>query len=108
MQRARALLSSLRPIGWIPFLFSLVLGLADAGFVSLREVALSLIIFGPLLSGGIYVVNFYSDIEIDRRSSVVKDLPMWEQPFATGALGAKRALIMAALLLLRSSWSRKK
>jgi len=44
----KAYIKALRPIGWIPFWFSLLLGMIDGGFHSLPNVAVGLVIFGPL------------------------------------------------------------
>jgi len=88
-----------RPIGWAPFYFALLFGLIDSGFSSLSNVYLALLIYGPLLAGGIYVLNFYSDIEVDKISKVTKDIEMSKQPFVTGKVSRKEGLILAAILI---------
>ena len=95
----KAYIKALRPIGWIPFWFSLLLGMIDGGFHSLPIVAIGLTIFGPLLLGGIYMINFYSDIEADRKTSVTKDLKMADQPFASGQISPRAGLLTAVVLL---------
>lgn len=88
-----------RPLGWAPFYFPLLLGLIDSGFSSLTKVYLTLLIYGPLLAGGIYVLNFYSDIEADRASKVIKDIEMSKQPFVSGKVSRREGLILAAVLI---------
>lgn len=90
----------IRPIGWAPFYFPLLFGLIDSGFLSLGSVYLALLIYGPLLTGGIYVLNFYSDIEVDRISNVVKDIEMSKQPFVSGEVSRKEGLFLAAILII--------
>jgi len=99
MCKLKAYIKALRPIGWIPFWFSLSLGMIDSGFEALPMVAAALIIFGPLLLGGIYMINFYSDIEADRKSSVTKDVRMADQPFASGEIGPRAGLMTAIALM---------
>ena len=88
-----------RPIGWAPFYFALLFGLIDSGFSSLSDTYLALLIYGPLLAGGIYVLNFYSDIEVDKISKITKDIKMSEQPFVTGKVSRKEGLIFAVILM---------
>ena len=92
-------LKLIRPVGWAPFYFALLFGLIDSGFVFLDDIFLAFLIYGPLLSGGIYVLNFYSDIEADRASKVIKDIKMSEQPFATGEVSRREGLIFAFVLI---------
>jgi len=92
-------LKLIRPIGWAPFYFALLFGLIDSGFSSLGGVYLTLLIYGPLLAGGIYTLNFYSDIEVDKISKVTKDIEMSKQPFVTGKVSRKEGLILAAILI---------
>jgi len=99
MYKLKAYIKALRPIGWIPFWFSLSLGMIDGGFESLPKVATALVIFGPLLLGGIYMINFYSDIEADRKSSVTKDVRMADQPFASGEISPRAGLLTAVALI---------
>ncbi len=89
-----------RPMGWAPFYFPLLLGLIDSGFSTLIKVYLTLLIYGPLLTGGIYVLNFYSDIEADRTSKVTKDLEMSKQPFVTGEVSRREGLLLAITLII--------
>lgn len=90
----------IRPIGWAPFYFALLFGLIDSGFSPLSNVYLAILIYGPLLAGGIYVLNFYSDIKVDRTSKVTKDIKMSEQPFVTGEVSRKEGLILAIILIV--------
>jgi len=98
-EKIKAYVTLIRPMGWGPFWFSLLFGLIDSGFSSLDLVYLSMLIYGPLLLGGIYVLNFYSDIEADKLSDVTKDVAMAKQPFVTGKVKPTEGLILAALLL---------
>lgn len=88
-----------RPIGWAPFYFALLFGLIDSGFSSLSGVYLTFLIYGPLLTGGIYALNFYSDIEVDKISKVTKDIEMSKQPFVTGEVSHREGLILAVILI---------
>lgn len=97
--RIKSYLKLIRPIGWAPFYFALLFGLIDSGFLSLSNVYLAFLIYGPLLAGGIYVLNFYSDIEVDKTSKVTKDIKMSEQPFVTGEVSRKEGLILAIILI---------
>lgn len=99
ISKIKACLTLIRPIGWAPFYFPFLLGLIDAGFLSLAKVYLALFIYGPLLAGGIYVLNFYSDIDVDRISKVAKDVEMPKQPFVSGEVSKKEGLILAFILL---------
>ena len=92
-------LKLIRPIGWAPFYFALLFGLIDSGFSPLSDVYLALLIYGPLLTGGIYVLNFYSDIKVDKKSKVTKYIKMSEQPFVTGEVSHKEWLILAIILI---------
>lgn len=92
-------LKLIRPIGWAPFYFALLFGLIDSGFSSLSGVYLAFLIYGPLLAGGIYILNFYSDIEVDKISKVTKDIEMSKQPFVTGEVSHKEGLIFATVLI---------
>ncbi len=98
--KIKAYVTLIRPIGWMPFLFPLLLGLIDSGFSSLTTVYLMLLIYGPLLPGGIYILNFYADIAADRQSHVVKDLSMAQQPFVTGRVGKLGGLSLAVALII--------
>lgn len=100
LYRMRAYIILIRPVGWVPFYFPLLFGLIDAGFKSLGYVYLMLLIYGPLLLGGIYTLNFYSDVEVDKRSNVVKDVIMAKQPFASGQVGGPEGIMFASILIL--------
>jgi len=97
--KIRSYITLVRPVGWVPFLFPLLFGLIDAGFQSLKLVYLMSLICGPLLAGGIYTLNFYYDIEADKKSDVVKDIVMAEQPFITGKVGRLEGLLLAGVLI---------
>lgn len=86
---------ALRPIGWGPPLFALVFGIIDAGVNNLLTCFLLFLCFGPLLVGSGYVINFMSDAEVDRKSNVVKDIVMANQPFATGKLTTRQGVLLA-------------
>lgn len=100
LQKAKAYITLIRPIGWMPFFFALTFGLIDSGFESIKYVFLVHLIYGPLLLGGIYTLNFYSDIEVDKKSNVVKDVVMAEQPFASGKVGKTEGLVFSICLLV--------
>lgn len=93
-------LIALRPIGWIPFWFSLILGMIDGGFSSILLVGTGLIVFGPLILGSIYIINFYSDAKCDSESKVSKDIKMSQQPFASGSISPKIGLLYAIMLMV--------
>jgi len=92
----------MRPVGWVPFLFPLVFGLIDSGTFSLNLglAYLLVVIYGPLLLGSIYILNFYSDIEVDRITTIKKDVMMSKQPFVTGKIRPSEGLLFATLLLV--------
>jgi 4-hydroxybenzoate polyprenyltransferase len=96
----RAVITAMRPAGWLPPLFGAVLGLADAGFSAPLPIALVLLAFGPLLSGAAYVVNFMADASDDRSNEVRKDIVMSRQPFATGLLTVRQGATLAITLAL--------
>lgn len=98
-RKVMAYLTLIRPVGWAPFFFSAVFGVADAGFNSIQSVYWLLLILGPLTLGGIYTLNFYSDREVDRVSNVVKDVVMSKQPFVTGKVKPLEGLLFATALL---------
>lgn len=98
LSKIPAYIKAMRPIGWIPFWFSLVLGMIDGGFSNLSRVAVGFLIYGPLLLGGIYMINFYSDARFDQMSSVAKDIKMSAQPFATGEIKPASGLLVACCL----------
>ena len=45
------------------------------------------------------MLNFYSDIEVDKISKVTKDIKMSEQPFVTGEVSHKEGLTLAVVLI---------
>jgi 4-hydroxybenzoate polyprenyltransferase len=93
-----AILTAIRPLGWAPTLFALIFGIIDARADSVFGSLLLMLCYGPLLAGYGYVVNFMSDSNIDRQSSVKKDIVMTKQPFATGALSKREGFFIACLL----------
>lgn len=97
--KTKSYLKLIRPIGWAPFYFALLFGLIDSGFSSLNSVYLAFLIYGPLLLGGIYILNFYSDIEVDKISKVTKDIKMSKQPFVTGEVSRQEGLVFAIVLI---------
>jgi 4-hydroxybenzoate polyprenyltransferase len=88
----------MRPLGWVPPLFSLLFGIIDAGVNSLFTSFLLILCYGPLLVGYGYVINFMADAEIDRQSPVTKDVVMAKQPFAAGTLSKRQGAIIALIL----------
>lgn len=67
----------------------------------------SIIVCGPLLLGAIYTLNFYSDIKVDRISTIKKDVIMSKQPFATGKVKPLEGILFAGVLIglgLMASW----
>lgn len=89
-----------RPVGWAPFYFPLLFGLIDSGFLSLSSVYLAFLIYGPLLLGGIYILNFYSDIKVDKVSKVVKDIEMSKQPFVSKEVSCREGVVLASILII--------
>lgn len=94
----KSYIALIRPLVWAPFLFPLVFGLIDAGFSSLLLVYFSfLTIILPL--SGIYILNFYSDINADKFNKVKKDIKMSEQPFITGEVKPLEGILLAGIFL---------
>jgi 4-hydroxybenzoate polyprenyltransferase len=90
----------MRPVGWLPPLFGLVIGLANAHFSDSLSATLAALAFGPLLSGAAYVVNFMADAGEDRLSNVRKDKVMAKQPFAAGDLNRIQGVVLSVILTL--------
>lgn len=103
-----------RPIGWAPFLFPLLLGVMGSGlspgqspFTTLKTVIMLIVAYGPLLLGSVYAMNFYADVEADRQSDVKKYFVMSRQPFVTGRVSKRMGVLfisMLAILGLCLSW----
>ncbi len=100
--KVRSYVSLMRPISWMPFYIPLLLAMYDGGMRSLGVFWLVLLIIGPCALGAVYVWNFYSDREVDKKSRVFKDLPMASQPFATGEVSGIEGLIFSFILAILS------
>lgn len=94
-----AFIALIRPAYWAAFLFWLTLGLIDTSRSLTVEVLLAYFAYGPLGLGSAYALNFYVDRHIDRINPTVKDLPMWLQPFSTGAVDLVNGMIFTLALL---------
>ena len=90
---------TLRPIGWIPAWFALTMGMIDGGFFSLTKVFLALLVFGPLVLGANYILNFVADLKLDKLNAGKKDLEMASQPFSTGLIAPRQGYVVALILI---------
>jgi len=70
----------------------------DGGFLSLTKVFLALLVFGPLVLGANYTLNFVADLKLDRLNAGKKDLEMASQPFSTGRIGPRQGYVFALIL----------
>ncbi len=97
--KMKSYIALIRPLCWAPFLFPFLFGLIDAGFSSLLLAYFSfLTIILPL--SGIYILNFYSDINADKFNKIKKDVKMSEQPFITGEVKPLEGILLAIFLMV--------
>ena len=74
------------------------MGLIDGGFLSLTKVVLALVVFGPLVLGANYILNFAADLKLDKQNIGKKDLKMASQPFSTGLIAPRQGYLVALIL----------
>lgn len=84
-------------LGWIPAYFALTMGFLDSGLCSLVNVFTTAIVTGLILGPG-FVVNYISDVELDRKSHVKKAFLKEQQPFLTGKLSPRAGYTFAFIL----------
>ena len=97
MQAVKPYFQSLRVLGWIPAYFALTMGFLDGRLSSLPNMITTAIVTGFIIGPG-FIVNYISDVELDRKSHVKRAFLKEQQPFLTGKL-TPRAGHMFALLL---------
>src|SRR3989338_6364568 len=111
-----SLLKLTRPLGWIPFLIPLILGIYDAFVINFSSIDIlkiisGILVYGPIGAGSQYALNFYFDRNLDKENKLripAKDLKIADQPFSSGSISENegKAFIMILIIAgLTISWS---
>lgn len=96
MGRLYNIINSARPFSWIKTIFIMLLGsyFALNSFPPLLQFLMGFVIIGPLLWGGLYVLNDYTDLKVDQYHKDKK-----ERPIAKGKISKRQALTAALSLI---------